>query len=273
MKVGGVWLDFVKPDEVMLHIWRCVERGSQSVIANHNAHSIYLCRVRRSLRKFFEEADLIQVDSQPLILWSKALGRPTRRFHRSTYLDWREQFWSLADKEGWKVFFVGGEPGVAETAARNLGHRWPRTVVATHHGYFDHSSVSPDNAEVLRRIEEFKPQVLLVGMGMPIQEEWVQTNRTKLPSIPILTVGAAFDYEAGRQVAAPRWMGRWGLEWAFRLMVDPRRLVTRYCVEPWFLVGSLVAEIFSPLQRQGPKLSDGELSKLVARRGDWAPRH
>ena len=78
---------------------------------------------------------------------------------------------------------------------------------------------------------------------MPRQELWIVQNLAALPDAVILPVGAAFDYEAGAQKAAPRWMGPLGLEWLFRLAADPRRLFVRYCVEPWFLIGPALADL------------------------------
>lgn len=272
MKCAGVWLDFVKPEEVMLFLSRTIAAGRKAVIANHNAHSLYLVRRDPALRRFYEAADLVQVDSQPLILWTKLLGRPTRRFHRSTYLDWRDQFWRLASAEGWRVFFVGGAQGMAERAAERIRADWPDAKIAVQHGFFDRTPGTQANDEVLRRIESYQPHVVMVGMGMPIQELWIQQSLPQLPDAVILPVGGAFDYEAGVQKAAPRWMGRLGLEWLFRLAVNPKRLFFRYCVEPWRLVGVLLMEAARPMERVSSGLDPEALSAAVGRRGEWSPR-
>jgi N-acetylglucosaminyldiphosphoundecaprenol N-acetyl-beta-D-mannosaminyltransferase len=90
---------------------------------------------------------------------------------------------------------------------------------------------------VVEAINAYRPDIVLVGMGMPRQEIWVLENQAKLGPCVTFTVGGAFDYEAGVQRPSPRWMGQVGMEWLFRLMVDPQRLFTRYCVEPWHLLG------------------------------------
>jgi len=99
-------------------------------------------------------------------------------------------------------------------------------------------------------VREFKPNVLFVGMGMPRQELWIADNVEALPQAVILPVGAAFDYEAGVQKAAPRWMGRLGVEWLFRLFADPKRLFARYCVEPWFLIGPALGDVREAMRRK-----------------------
>lgn len=272
----GATLDFVKPQEVLLFLRRAVAARQPVVIANHNAHSLHLVRRDPALKTFFDEADLVQVDSMPVILWSWLLGRRSRRFHRSTYLDWRDDFWRLADGEGWRVFFVGGEPGVAERAAETIRKRYPGAVLGVRHGYFDMESGSLGNAEAVAAVNAFAPNVLMVGMGMPRQELWIAQNRAALSPCVMLPVGGAFDYEAGVQAEAPRWVGRLGLEWAFRLAHDPRRLFARYCLEPWLLAGPLMADLlgraWEGLQHRSGDATSEELQAAIARRGEWRPR-
>jgi N-acetylglucosaminyldiphosphoundecaprenol N-acetyl-beta-D-mannosaminyltransferase len=239
----GQPMDLVKPEEVLHHIQQAVRQGEKSLIANHNLHSLYLLQKRPELGAFYGKADLIEVDSTPLLAYSRALGLHSRGFHRCTYLDWRDHFWSVANREGWRVLSVGGAPGVGDEAARQLKARYPDADIAIHHGFFDARPDSPENAAVLAQVTAFQPHILFVGMGMPRQELWIVDNFERLPDCVILSVGAAFDYEAGVQSAAPRWMGRAGIEWAYRLVHDPKRLFVRYCVEPWTLLPLALRDI------------------------------
>ncbi|SPU51747.1 Putative N-acetylmannosaminyltransferase [Brevundimonas vesicularis] len=239
----GQPMDLVKPEEVLHHIQQAVRQGAKTLIANHNLHSLYLMQKRPELGAFYDKADLIEVDSTPLLAFSRVLGLHSRGFHRCTYLDWRDHFWSVANREGWRVLSVGGAPGVGDEAARRLKARYPDADIAIHHGFFDARPGSSENAAVLDRITAFKPHILFVGMGMPRQELWIAENFERLPDCVILSVGAAFDYEAGVQSAAPRWMGRAGVEWAYRLLHDPKRLFVRYCVEPWTLLPLALRDI------------------------------
>lgn len=250
IRLLGAELDLVTPGEMLTALQAFVAAGRPSVIANHNAHSLYLCRRRPELRGFFETADLIEIDSRPMILWGQALGLPVRAAHRCTYLDWREAFWRLAEEKRWRVFYLGGAPGVAEAAAARLRGRWPDLVLETRHGHFDAGADSEENLGVVAAIRAFDPHVVLVGMGMPRQEAWIQQNRSAFSRGVFFSLGAAFDYEAGVQTAAPRWLGPLGLEWLYRLATQPRRLAGRYLVEPWFLIpamaGDLVARLRGP---------------------------
>jgi N-acetylglucosaminyldiphosphoundecaprenol N-acetyl-beta-D-mannosaminyltransferase len=249
VRLLGGDVDLTTPDEMLRFAALVAEGGGTAVIANHNAHSLFLVRRSAKMRAFFEDADLIQIDSTPLILWGRLLGLPVKRAMRSTYLDWRGAFWRMADARGWRVFYLGGAPGVAQTAAERLGARHPNARIAVRDGYFDHTPGSAGNAEVLAEIAAFDPDILLVGMGMPLQEAWVLENRAHLARGAIFTVGAAFDYEAGAQATPPRWTGRLGVEWLARLFAEPRRLAFRYLVEPWSLLGPAMADVGAAVAR------------------------
>jgi len=254
----GEPIDLVRREELMQQLEQWVGAGHTRIIANHNLHSLYLIRREPEMRAMYDRADLIELDSTPLVHFARFLGLGTRGFHRCTYLDWREHFWSLANRKRWRVMYVGGACGVAETAAGRLSARYPGVVIGTRDGYFDAAPGSAGNAATVAAVQAFQPDVLMVGMGMPRQEAWIARNRADLPPTVILPVGAAFDYEAGAQRAAPRWMGRFGLEWLFRLVVDPRRLFVRYCVEPWFLIGPAFADVRAARRRASLKGPSGD---------------
>ena len=250
VRLLGGDIDLITPRDVLRRIDGAAAAGGEpALIANHNAHSLFLIRRSAALRAFFAQADLIQIDSTPLILWGRLLGLPLTREMRSTYLDWRGDFWRMAEARRWRVFYLGGAPGVAETAAARLGERYPGVRIGCHHGYFDPAAGSPENAAITAEIAAFEPHVLMVGMGMPLQEVWALENRDVLQRGAILTVGAAFDYEAGVQTAPPRWTGRFGVEWLARLIAQPRRLAFRYLVEPWALLGPAIGDVAAALAR------------------------
>jgi N-acetylglucosaminyldiphosphoundecaprenol N-acetyl-beta-D-mannosaminyltransferase len=247
IQLMGQPIDLVTCEQVMGFLARKVSRGRKAVIANHNAHSLYLINRHPEMRALYERADLIEVDSMPLLLWGKLMGEPASRGHRCTYLCWRDMFWEMADKYRWRVFYLGGAPGVAETAAETLRWSYPGAAIQTRDGYFDMGCGSTENAAVVEEINAFRPDVLFVGMGMPRQEIWIERNYDALATGVLLPVGAAFDYEAGVQRAAPRWTGRLGVEWMFRFFSDPRRLFGRYFIEPWALIPLALEDIATRL--------------------------
>jgi len=247
VRILGAEVDVTTPRDMLRLTEALVEAGGPAVIANHNAHSLALFRRSPAMRAFYDDADLVQIDSTPMILWGRLMGLPVSREHRSTYLDWREEFWRLADENGWRVYYLGGAPGVAETAATRLQAEWKNAIIGWRDGYFDAAAGSADNRQVIADIRAFRPHILFVGMGMPRQEEWIAAHREALDHGVIFSVGAAFDYEAGVQAPAPRWTGRLGLEWLFRLISQPRRLAGRYLIEPWALAPAAIADIGAAL--------------------------
>ncbi|QUD89298.1 WecB/TagA/CpsF family glycosyltransferase [Phenylobacterium montanum] len=230
-------MDLVRPEEVLFQIARAIDERRGFWVANHNLHSLFLYRQDEEFRRFFRRADLIEVDSVPVIGWARLVGRRSRTFHRCTYLDWRSLFWNAVTEKGWRVFFVGGQPGVAERARAEILAQWPQARLQVRHGFFDAEPRSAENKALLREIELSGADIVLVGMGMPRQEKWILANAGALGGRVVLPIGGAFDYEAGEQVPCPRWLGRLGFEGLFRLCMDPQRLFVRYCVEPWWLIG------------------------------------
>jgi len=250
VRILGCTMDLVKPAEVFRFVEGVLGAGRKTIVANHNLHSLYLNQKNPEVRDFFQRADLIEIDSTPLIFWARLIGEQSRPFHRCTYLDWRDDFWRLATERGWRVFFLGSAAEACDKAAAKIRGDWPGVRLATHHGYFDMAPGSVENEAVLWEIDAFQPHILLVGMGMPRQEVWVSRNYDRLPNCAVFTVGGAFDYEAGVQKPSPRWMGRLGVEWLFRLASNPRRLFFRYCVEPWSLIGPACADLWQVARRR-----------------------
>ena len=245
----GAEVDKVTPAFVLDFVARACAAGRGAVIANHNLHSLFLHARRADVRAFYTQAALIEFDSTPMIAWARLMGLPVTRAHRSTYLDFRDDFWAMAEARNLGVYHLGGAPGVGEAARRAITARHPRARIDIHDGYFDvHGE---DNAVVLADIAAKRPDILLVGMGMPRQELWILDNLARLPPCVILTVGGAFDYEAGVQYLPPRWTGRFGVEWLARFLADPGRLFARYFIEPWSLLPLAASDIALRLSGRG----------------------
>ena len=117
-------------------------------------------------------------------------------------------------------------------------------ITGTHHGYFDKHAGSPDGSAVISTINGTRPDIVIVGFGMPIQERWVAENRGRIDAPVVLTGGAAFDYISGQLRRPPEWMTKRGLEWLGRLAIEPRRLARRYLLgNPRFMVRVMWARV------------------------------
>ena len=237
----GVGMDLVKPEEMLHFVRGCVASRRKAIVANHNLHSLYLLRRNPEMAALYGRADVVEVDSLPLTLWARWIYGRSRRFHRCTYMDFRTLLWDWAQADGWRVYYLGGQPGVVEAARLALNARWPGAVIGGRDGFFAWGG--DEEAAVLAEITAFRPDVLMVGMGMPRQEAWIQRCYDRLPDCVVLPVGAAFDYEAGVIKTPPSWTGRMGLEGVYRFLCEPRRMFGRYVLEPWSLVTPALRDV------------------------------
>ena len=178
------------------------------------------------------------------MIWiARLYGHRLSRDCRLTYVDFLPRMFELAAEKKWRVFYLGSRPEICSQGMRTLRARYPGIQLCSAHGYFDVSRDRDANRMIVKKIANFRPHVLMVGMGMPRQEEWIAENLGELDAGVILPCGAALDYIAGAIPTPPRWSGRLGLEWLFRLLAEPKRLAPRYLIEPWFLLAILVRDL------------------------------
>lgn len=216
------------------------DRG-RVVIVSQNLHGVHVYHRDERVRELHERA-YVRIDGMPLVFWGRMLGHPVRREHRVTWVDWMPALMEKAIGSEWRIFYLGAPPGVAERGGELLRHMHPGLTLATHHGHFGEVD-GKASRELVRSINEWEPDVLMVGMGMPRQEHWVLQHMDGLEVPAILTCGAAIEYFAGAIATPPRWMGRLGLEWLYRLGSNPRRLWRRYLLEPWSLSGVMLRDL------------------------------
>jgi N-acetylglucosaminyldiphosphoundecaprenol N-acetyl-beta-D-mannosaminyltransferase len=245
----GVWVDPLTIDDLNRLIGRVVAAGEKRIIAHHNLRSLYLHDRDESIRSFFRTADYAHIDGMALVGLGQRLGLPLRREHRVTYVDWTPRLMGAAAAQGWRIFYLGSRPGVAARGAEVLRDRHPGLEIVTAHGYLEDGS--EDERALLARINEYRPEILMVGMGMPLQERWILRNLDRLDVNVILPCGACIDYVAGAIPTPPRWMGRAGIEWLYRLGSEPRRLWRRYLLEPWALIPRFLREMRGAPARAG----------------------
>lgn len=243
----GVWINALTIPALNALIAEAVEHRQRWIIANHNLHSIYLYHHDPKMHAFYAKPDYTHVDGMALVLLGRLLNLPLTREHRVTYADWVSPLMAEAAQQSWRVFYLGSKPGVAERGAEILRNEYPGLQIVTADGYFDAIPGSTENQKVLELINTYQPNVLMVGMGMPRQEHWILDNLDSIHANAILPCGACMDYIAEAIPTPPRWMGRLGLEWLYRLLSEPRRLWKRYLLEPWFVANLFVREVW--LQR------------------------
>lgn len=232
-----------------------IKSNQKLFIGNHNLHSVYIYHKNKNFRALYKNASYIHIDGMPLVWVGKLLGHSLGEKNRITYIDWFPLLLKEAKDRDWKIFYLGSRPGVAQKGAQKIVEDYPGLDIKTRHGYFDTNSNSEENLEVVKRINEYNPNILLVGMGMPRQELWIKENITKINANVILNAGACMDYVAGEVATPPRWLGVVGLEWLFRFIKEPTRLARRYFIEPWSLVPLFLKDIYN-IRLRSKKLGD-----------------
>lgn len=207
-----------------------IASGKPHHIVTLNAEMAYRASQDPLLRDIINRAALVTPDGAGVVLASRLLGSPVPE--RVAGADLVEALAAAAARQGWRLFLYGAAPGVAEKARDRLLARHPGLlVVGTAHGY-----LSPEEErELLARLREARPDVLLVALGSPRQEYWIDRHLEEL-GIPVaMGVGGTLDVLAGEVSRAPRWMQRCGLEWFYRVVRDHRR-VKRVLALPKFML-------------------------------------
>lgn len=243
LKFLGIEVDALNITQLNSLIAESIQQQKKWIIANHNLHSLYIYHHDPVMRAFYAKADYTHIDGMPLVFIGKLRGYSIEREHRVTYADW---VWSLMEEaasKNWRIFYLGSKPGVAQQGVEILRQKYPGLEIACAHGYIDVTKHSQQNQTTIAAINAFQPHILMVGMSMPRQERWILDNLEQLQTNAILPSGACMDYVAGVVPTPPRWMGKMGLEWSYRLFSEPKRLWKRYLVQPWFVAKLLIQEI------------------------------
>lgn len=246
-RVMGVRVSAATIETLHAAIDGAVRARRRFVMVSQNLHSVYLMRTNEALRNMQEKADVVRIDGMPLLWFSKMDGLPVSSENRIGWMDWMHRFMATAQYRGWRIFYVGSKDSVKDEALRKLTGLFPDLRIEGVGGYFDAEAGGEQSRNIISRAHEYGADVLLVGMGMPRQEQWIYDHLDSINVPVLLTCGAAMDYIAGVQAKPPRWMGRIGLEWLFRLLANPKRMWFRYLVEPWYAIGMYVR---SRIQRE-----------------------
>ena len=220
IRLCGVEIDNVTGREA---VRRALRRGEEpNVVFTPNAVMLEACRRDASLAALLNRASLSLADGMGVVRAAKRCGTPL--CERVAGIDFAEAVLARASKENLRVFLLGGEAGVAESAAMRLRERYPALCVCgTHWGYFDREG--EENRRLLAHIRQTRADILFVCLGFPLQERWICENLAHLSFLCLIAgLGGSLDVWAGKSKRAPRALSRAGLEWAWRMVREPRRL-------------------------------------------------
>jgi N-acetylglucosaminyldiphosphoundecaprenol N-acetyl-beta-D-mannosaminyltransferase len=209
-------------------------RGYVCVAATH---TVMACQEDAELRSAVLGADFTVPDGQPLVWALRALGNDLR--DRVYGPDLMDAACERAARTGRRFYLYGGRnQGALVELTRILRLRYPGLKIVGGHAPPFRTLSAEEDAAIVADINRAAPDVVWVGTGVPRQEKWMARMRERLDAPVLIGVGAAFDFHAGLVRQAPPWMQRSGLEWAFRLLQEPRRLWRRYLrYNPRFVTG------------------------------------
>lgn len=237
----GVRIDNVSVDAVLKFIERTIFAKRKAVIEYVNVHALNVAYLDPLFKNFLNNSDLVFCDGFGVVLGAKLTGQKID--HRFTPPDWIEDLCELAETQQWNIFFLGSTLETVNKASEKLKVKFPNLNISVHDGFFNQHN--GENEKVIAQINAFNTQILVVGMGMPLQEKWISDNFDKLRVNVFFPVGAMFDYVSGTVRRGPSWLTDHGFEWLTRLVIEPKRLWKRYIIgNPVFLLRVLRSKYF-----------------------------
>jgi N-acetylglucosaminyldiphosphoundecaprenol N-acetyl-beta-D-mannosaminyltransferase len=231
----GYPVDRFRKDDLLSFIESRVATGRKAVVANLNLHALHCLNRSPEMAALFASDDtFVHIDGMPIVWLSKIKGTDVSRDNRLTYLDWAVDQLAIAAEKGWKVAYLGSDETICKAGIQHFRTMFPGLKIEGWDGYFDMDDTSAGSklTRTVQAIDTYAPDLLIVGMGMPRQEAFLQRHSASIGFKVAICAGAFFEYFVGGQELPPRWMGRMGLEWAFRLASNPRRYGHRYLIEP-----------------------------------------
>ena len=238
--IQGIDIDNLTVTQLLDGVAAHIQANSRATVGYVNVHVLNKAAHHPQLTSFLQSLDICYCDGQGVVVASRILGDPLAQ--RMTGADWIEDLAARSAAKGWKLAWVGGTPGVAAEASRRLIARHQGLQIPfTAHGY---TPPGEETSELIRALNSVNPDIVLVGMGTPIQELWVMRHRSQIDARVVWCLGATADVTSGKVSRGPAWLHQ-RHEWLARLLVDPRRLWRRYLIgNPRFLLRVL-------LQRRG----------------------
>lgn len=216
----------------LLHetIKKSINEQKKITVLNANANLVQLANSSDQwlIEYFNQKVDYVFCDGAGVQLAALLKGNPKPQ--KITYNTWFWDFASFCAKENISIFLLGAKEDISAQAAAKLKEKNPDLTVYHHHGYFNKTHDHPENLEVIKKINNVEPNVLLVSFGMPLQEKWIKENLEKLDVNVAQAGGGALDYISGNVSTTPNIFHKLYLEWFYRLCQSPKRLWKRYTV-------------------------------------------
>jgi N-acetylglucosaminyldiphosphoundecaprenol N-acetyl-beta-D-mannosaminyltransferase len=231
-------------EQTMARIHELIAAGKPSYFITANLHYAMLCARDPSLAEVNRKAAFVVADGMPLVWASR--WRAQRLPERVAGSDLMPAMCAAAAERGYRIFLLGGGPGVGHEAAQRLRERFPSLPIVGVEAPPFRPLTDDENDRLIERIRECRPDILFVAFGQPKGERWLAENYERLEVPVSVQIGASLDFMAGRVKRSPRLLQRVGLEWAYRLYLEPKRLATRYRDNALFALRMLGRDALSP---------------------------
>ena len=240
VEVWNTPFDAVTMSQSIDFIGKLVRRRVPTYVITANLNYVMLNNRDAELAEITRNAGLVVADGQPIVVRSKL--EDTKLPERVAGSEMIYHLAEAAAQRAWRIYFLGGEEGVAQLCAERLTELYPNLQVAGVESPPFRPLTEKEQAEQDARIQAAGTDVLLVAFGQPKGEKWIAENCERL-NVPVsIQLGASFDFVAGRVTRAPKFWQTIGMEWFYRMVNDPRRLVKRYALNAAFLFGALMED-------------------------------
>lgn len=214
----GCGVDMISMAQSLKAVEGFISAGKPHHIITLNAEIIYAASRQQPLRRVINQADLVTPDGAGVVWAARFLGHSITE--RVTGIDLTIALAAKAAENNWKLYLLGSQPGIAARAAENMGRQFPGLNIAgTHHGYFKQEETD----KIVADIRQSRPQILLVALGAPNQEFWINRYLADLEVPVAIGVGGSLDVLAGVAQRAPDIFIKLNLEWLYRLLKEPNR--------------------------------------------------
>lgn len=209
-----------------------LEQVEKGVLVTPNVDQMVKLQRDEEFYDIVNRAEWVVCDSKILLICSKMLGTPLKEaIPGSSFFP--HYYMYHKNDESCKIFLLGAMEGVAVKAMENINRKVGREiVVGAYSPSYGFEKNVEENEEIYRMIKESGANVVVVGVGCPKQEKWIDANKEKMPKVNLwMALGATIDFEAGNIKRAPKWMQKMALEWFYRFLMEPRRMFKRYFID------------------------------------------
>ena len=209
-----------------------LEQVEKGVLVTPNVDQMVKLQRDEEFYDIVNRAEWVVCDSKILLICSKMLGTPLKEAIPGSSFFTHYYMYHKND-ESCKIFLLGAMEGVAVKAMENINRKVGREiVVGAYSPSYGFEKNVEENEEIYRMIKESGANVVVVGVGCPKQEKWIDANKKKIPKVNLwMALGATIDFEAGNIKRAPKWMQKMALEWFYRFLMEPRRMFKRYFID------------------------------------------